>query len=394
MGWFLGYLKAPHFEDTKMFWIGFAACMFLVACILILDYLYNSNTARASRKRRLRLGLLSMVVLLAASVPGLITSRIDSNLRSRLETEQDRRKMEEAKRVSAQMTAYMDGLGTLLARVDKDMSNSGDRSLSDTTIDLVVAFNDQLKPYHIVTKDSVTKGKYSPEKGQLLLQLAHRRMDSLSFAQIKSRTSFESTYLPNANLDSTDLSGIDLSRSFMPESSFNSTFLMSTTLYSATLQASSFTNTKMEDCDLNGSNLEMSLFDSCLITHTTFVASNISFADIQGCKIDSCSMILANLEHGLVQNTKIQECNLEWVDLTNCTFVSVEFFKGSLLKTKFRNTSFDDVNVDSVRVVPTFLEILDPRLLIQAKHFKRAYICKRDTTTGHFVVSLNTSPEQ
>lgn len=393
MGWFLGYLKAPHFEDTKMFWIGFAACMFLVACILILDYLYNSKTAGASRKRKLRLGFLSMIVLLAASLPGIITSRIDSNLRNQLETEQDRRKMEEAKRVSAQMTSYMDGLGALLARIDKDMSISSARSLSDTTIDLVVAFNDQLKPYHIVTKDSITKEKYSPEKGQLLLQLAHRRIDSLSFAQIKSRTSFSSTYLPNANLDSTDLSGIDLSGSYMPECSFNFATLKYTTIYSADLQASSFTNTKLEKCNFNRCNLEMSQFNRCPIKHTTFVASNISFVDIYGCNMDSCSLILAKLKHGLVQNVKMQECNLEWVDLTNCTFISVNFFQGSLLKTKFLNTSFDGVNVYSVRVIPNFLEVIEPRFLFQAKHFKQEYVCKPDTTTGYFVLLRDTSQE-
>ena len=392
LGWFLGYLKAPHFEDTKMFWIGFAACMFLVACVLILDFLYNSKAFNSSRKSRFQLGLLTVLVLLAASLPGIMTSRIDSNLRSQLETEQDRRKMEEAKRISSQMTGYMEGLGTLLARVDRDLSASNSRSLSDTTIDLVVAFNDQLKPYHIVTKDSVTKEKYSPEKGQLLLQLAHRRMDSLSFAKIKSRTSFSSTYLPNANLDSTDLSGIDLSKSFMPYCSFSSTCMNSVNFHSSILTSSSFVYSVLENANLSRSYCAMSHFEKCSITNTLLISANLSFAGIQNSVLDSCSLILANLEHGFIKNTEVRECNFEWVDLTNCVFVSVNIKNGSFLKTKLLQTSFDRVNVDSIRVAPNFIKELKPRNLIQAKNFTLNYRCTRDSSSGHFVLTRIFSP--
>ena len=392
LGWFLGYLKAPHFEDTRMFWIGFVACMFLVACILILDFLYNSKDFNSSRKSRFQLGLLSVLVLLAASLPGIITSRIESNLRSQLETEQDRRKMEEAKRISSQMTGYMEGLGTLLARVDRDLSASNSRTLSDTTIDLVVAFNDQLNPYHIVTKDSITKAKYSPEKGQLLLQLAHRRIDSLSFAEIKSRTSFSSTYLPNANLDSTDLSGIDLSKSFLPYCSFSSTSMSSANFHSSTLTASSFVYSVLENANLSRTFCAMSHFEKCSITNTLLVSANLSFASVQNSVLDSCSLILAKLEHGFIQSAELRECNFEWVDLTNCVFVSVKIKNGSFLKTKFIQTSFDRVDVDSISVVPNFIKELKPRHLIQAKNFTLNHRCTRDSSSGHFILTRIVSP--
>jgi uncharacterized protein YjbI with pentapeptide repeats len=137
----------------------------------------------------------------------------------------------------------------------------------------------------------------------------------------------------------------------------------------------------------------MSHFEKCSITNTLLISSNLSFAGIQNSVLDSCSLILANLEHGFIKNTEVRECNFEWVDLTNCVFVSVNIKNGSFLKTKLLQTSFDRVNVDSVRVVPNFIKELKPRNLIQAKNFTLNYRCTRDSSSGHFVLTRIFSPE-
>ena len=387
LGWFLGYLKAPHFEDTKMFWIGFAACMFLVACVLILDFLYNSKAFNTSRKSRFLLGLLSVLVLLAASLPGIMTSRIDSKLRSQLETEQERRKMEEAKHISSLMTGYMEGLGTLLARVDRDLSASNIRSLSDTTIDLVVAFNDQLSPYHIVTKDSITKARYSPEKGQLLLQLAHRRMDSLSFAKIKSRTSFSSTYLPNANLDSTDLSGIDLSKSFMPYCSFISSVLDFANLSDVYLKGGDLISVTMHESYTNRSDISHSDFTNSTIHQARLNGCNLSYSQFYGSNMTQCVVNHSLLVGAILKNCILVGTDFAVSDLSRVNLSHSNLESGRIVETSLNGATLLKLRLDSVEVSTNWGDIVQTIDACGIDDIKVNYQILKDNRTGRSYLS-------
>src|SRR5204862_7893161 len=102
-------------------------------------------------------------------------------------------------------------MNDILDKVDDDLKNNPGGKLSDKTIaSIVAAFNYTFIPYRYWEGDSLSEKKLSPEKGQLLLELFIKNIDTSSFNKIKLNAHFSGADLRKGDLRGVDLSGADL----------------------------------------------------------------------------------------------------------------------------------------------------------------------------------------
>src|SRR5262249_17519619 len=102
-------------------------------------------------------------------------------------------------------------LNDILDKVDDDLKNNPNRNLTDKTIaNIVKAFNNSFIPYRNWEGDSLSEKGLSPERGQLLLALYKKNMDSSSFNKIKRSADFSGSDLKYGDLGGIDLNGANL----------------------------------------------------------------------------------------------------------------------------------------------------------------------------------------
>ncbi|MEL6132522.1 MAG: pentapeptide repeat-containing protein [Bacteroidota bacterium] len=309
LGWVLGYLRLPLIEhnDHYNFWIGFATCLAALSLLWVIFDLWEKNirlfpffhqdeTPSPAKRSFMQMGLMIAVVVVGGSLTsaGLIFwQRASYQSQVQIQNEKMAQQAELNERTRRLQATVL--INELTEKLEAELERDPQRALSQRTIDKIASLSYTFEPHLLWKEGKHSEMKLSKERGLLLLLLTKMDIDSTSFAQLKSQTSFVGADLRRASLQNTDLSGADLSYAYLVD------------------------------------------------------------ADLSGATLDGAQMLSSNLHRANMTNVKgngimAQNATLTWADGSGANFVEANFNGANLTAGKFRNTNFDRVNFHSARL--------------------------------------------
>jgi len=193
-------------------------------------------------------------------------------------------------------------MDNILAKVNSEITDEN-KKLSTPLIGRIQALSQGFQPYYFLEDSTnLTKQKYSPERGQLLLALANSGIDTTTMDIIFDKATFGSAYLKGAKLDSFYLRGADLRYAD----------LQGADLRDADLQGANLRYVDFQGANLSGVNLQRTgLRDADL------QGADLSGAVLQGANLLDADLQKANLSDANLQGANLREADLQGTDLTD-----------------------------------------------------------------------------
>lgn len=399
MGWALGFLRIPTVERNDSFWVGFAACLAFVAFVVGLLFVWNKNRLLlrvigrepGPEGGRPVAGIYTLVWVVVAVLilagSGLSSWMIyQQNQLLAAETER------QSERIDAQsqlIEAIRKGnqailLADVLENVDDELDANAGGSLGDAIVARVAALSFSLKPYAFWMGDSLSPRKLSPERGQLLLALAHMGIDSASFARIKRDAPFFGAELGGADLRGTDLSGIDLRGANLRDANLSGADLRGADLWGA---------------DLWGADLGEAVLDSAMLRRV-----DLRWADLNGASLRFANLNGADLSDAGLSRADLYKATFQWGRAVSATMDGAYLREANLYGTVLSRTNLDSANLQSAQLTLAILAeahlggaLLDSARVDQdwdakltqwqisaAGALRKAFTVEKDTT-GRFV---------
>ncbi len=335
------------------FWLGFIVCMVIVFIGLL--FFRNKKavlhpptgenpTAKGSGhtpRSRTIVGALAVVMIILV---GLIISFL-MNRQNELTQKQFQDKMIEQRSAlieSIRISSLVFLMSNILDKVDDELKNNPQRTLTDETIARIAALSYSFKPYRNLEGDTLTKEKFSPERGQLLLALSNMKIDSNSFDKIKFKTSFLGADLRGADLWETDLSGADLRRANLSEADLRGTNLNGADLRGANVWGANLQNAQLSEAnlkrvnfgwaDLNGADLSEAALDGVDLTAAKLRKADLSGANMNTADLSGAFLNEANLNGVDLLGTGLRRANLNGAMLKDANLKGADLSETVLTK--------------------------------------------------------------
>ena len=343
LGWIAGYLRLPDLASDSSFLLGFIASLSFFFLSYLLLQVWNKNAglikggsgetadgANAGTKTsRLIWALIALFIVLGGLVSSFVFFKQNADLKGQVQ-EQELQIRQQAERIEAGEKNNMAALmSTTFAQIDKELNQSLERSLSEETIERIAVLGYSFKPYQSLEGDSLSEKKLSPERGQLLLALSKMNMDSISFASVKSKTSFAEADLRGANLKGADLSGVRLKDANLKD---------------ANLLAANLDSADLRNANLWGANLEKAHLVNADLRRTDFRWANLDSANLKAANLDGIDLRSAKLRKANLNGVKIQWANLSGALMVEANLSEADFFGSNLSKTDLKGADLRDAN--------------------------------------------------
>jgi len=160
-------------------------------------------------------------------------------------------------------------------KIDRELAlleqkNKQFRVLSDELIQQIAEFSSSCSLEKMVVDGVAISGKYSVEKGKLLLGLLERKLTKATYAKIFKKVSFQGAFLKKANLKGANLSGLRLANAYLVGAELNNANLAGmnlhkTNLSQATLIAANLKAANLQEAILNGADLSDANFTNAYL---------------------------------------------------------------------------------------------------------------------------------
>lgn len=277
--------------------------------------------------------------------------------------------------------ALMILLANTLARAEADIQADPDGQLSQGLILRIAALNRPLQTYTYLEEDSISSKKLSQERGQLLQALAFMGMDSTSFEQIKSQTSFSGSELRQADLRGVNLDRIDLRGVNLAEANLQGIHLNQADLRDAYVWGANMRETQLEGADLRRSSLSW----------VDLTGANLSGAAVDGVSLSNTKLRDANLVGASIQWTDgrgawFNGANLAGVDFLATDLRRANLSKANLCETNLTRTDLREANLTGAELThaaiqeDNWLELLEEWQVRGAADIQASYRMVKDTT--------------
>ncbi|GEM_PF-2849080 len=191
------------------------------------------------------------------------------------------------------LQAITDKIDTELSIIERKSKRP--RVLSNELIKQMAVFANSCPLEKIVVGDVEISGKYSKEKGKLLLGLLRRKLTKATYVKIFESVSFQGAFLKNADLKGENLSRLQLSRAYLAGTELNNANLEGMNLYKtnlskANLSAANLKTANLREAILNGTDLSDAIFtnaylvdaklgNSAKLDRADFTGANLSGVD-------------------------------------------------------------------------------------------------------------------
>lgn len=236
---------------------------------------------------------------------------------------------------SVRQSGLMNLMGPLLEKIEKELDQSGDRSLSDETISQLRALSEGFKPYAYVREDQLITDHFSPERGQLLLLLKDLDMDTLSWKKVMSQVTFSTADLKGAEMSYAYFPGIDLSNANLTD---------------ANLEGTNLKKASLRFANLWGANLKKANLINVDATRT-----DLSWADLFEATADSINLDGANLTSANLRNARVLNATFHWSTLNSTTFHGANLTGSDLLGAMLEKTIFTNTNLERTNFVKSVI---------------------------------------
>ncbi len=341
IGWALGFLRLPYIEKNLSYLVGFISCFAFISLLLILVFVWKKNSQLLKlmdknsvieniNKPARTLTLIWIAIAVFILAGGLVSSFLIHSQTEFFEKQiQNQNKIikEQSELIeSSRRSSMLILLNDVLEKVDADLKNNPTGTLSDKTIaSIIVAFNYTFIPYRYWEGDSSSKKKLSPEKGQLLLELFKRNIDSTSFNKIKLNAHFSGADLRKedlhgVNLYGADLKDADLSNADLTGAIFIGADLRNANLFGVHANKANFFSADMRRAVLIWSELNGARLDS----------ANLNGADLSNAQLRKVDMHGARLRAAKLNGALLNEANLEGAELVDANLTRTNLTKVNL----------------------------------------------------------------
>ncbi len=307
VGWTLGFLRLPYLNKNFSFLLGFITCLAIVGLTFIFISIWKKNAllhnllSKNDHPQNAK-STFSFVWFLVSGIivlGGLMSSFFiyQQHQFSKVQIQNQNKKLAQQSEliVAAKKSNAIVIVNNLLDKIDDELKNKSQRTLSENTIERIAALNFSFEPYSYWEGDTLSKRKWSPERGQLLLGLSKMKIDSISFQKIKSITSFLGADLQGANLKNADLNGVDL-------------------------RNANLTDADLSGANLNEANLRKAVLLRCNLEKLKLKNANLEYVDLRwaemnGANLEGINLYTANLANAKLRGVDLRKSNLEWADL-------------------------------------------------------------------------------
>lgn len=360
IGWALGFLRFPYIEKNSSFLLGFIACLAFVSLGLIVLFVWKKNSllvrliskapaTQNSNNATRTYAVIWILVSVFIVFGGLISSFLiyKQNELFKIQTQHQNERIQEQSELieSVRRSNLLILMNDILDKVDDELKNNPDGMLSDKTIaSIVAAFNYSFIPYRYWEGDSLSEKKLSPEKGQLLLALSIKNIDSSSFDKIKLNAFFNGADLRALDLSGVDLSGSDLKGADLTDAdlsgaNFSGADLRDTNLGGANLNRANLSGADLRRSDLSWTELNEAGLDSANLNGADLSNAQMRNADLRGAKfraakLDGALLNEANLEGGNLIDASLKKANLTRVNLTKADVNRANFNEAIMTETE------------------------------------------------------------
>jgi uncharacterized protein YjbI with pentapeptide repeats len=399
IGWALGFLRFPYIEKNSSFLVGFIACLAFVSLGLILLFIWKKNSllvrlisktpTTQTLNNAIRIYAVIWILVSAFIVfGGLISSFLIYKQNELFETrtqDQNKRIQEQSELIeSVRRSSLAILMNDILDKVDNDLKNNPGGRLSDKTIaSIVAAFNYTFTPYRYWEGDSLSDKKLSPEKGQLLLALCTKNIDSSSFDKIKLNAHFSGADLRGVNLACVDLSGSDLK-----DVDFKDADLSRADLSGADLREADLGGINLNRANLSGADLRRSDLSWAEMNEIELDSANLNGADLTNAQLRKADLRRATFQVAKLDGALLNEANLEGGYIVDASLVKANLTKADLTKADANHANFNEAIMSEIELTNTdvdkdWLEKLNNWQITGAEEIQKSYkIIQYETAHG------------
>jgi uncharacterized protein YjbI with pentapeptide repeats len=365
IGWVFGFLRLPYIEKNTSFLLGFIASLIFTTLLFMLLTVWNKRflhgllsnkegerDAQNTPKTILIWMVLTGVVVLGSIVSSLIIYRENKSFKLQIQNHDSEIQKMKVVVEQVQKTNQEPLMSSILEEVGEELRRNPARTLTNATINRIAALSSFLKSYQIIELDSLSKKKYSIERGQLLQRLLLMNIDSNSFTQIKRRAVFAEADLRGADLKGLDLSGINLKGAYLKDVDLSRANLKGANLGGTNLWGANLNQANLSNADLQMADLSWAQLNEATLTLVNLNEASLLNAQLRKADLNHASFRFAqsggalfneaNLTNVNLQGSNFAKANLSQADLSDSALGGINLSEANLIGVQFNNAIVDD----------------------------------------------------
>lgn len=353
IGWVFGFLRFPYLEKNVSFLLGFIASLIFVSLLLMIWVVWNRRSlhgliaqkegardSQSTSKTLLIWMVLSGIVALGSIVIGLNIYRENRSFKLQIQNHDSEMLKMKATIELLQKTNQEPFMSSILEEVGEELRRNPARTLTNATINRIAALSFSFKSYPSFEHDSLSKKRYSTERGQLLQALILMNVDPRSFAQIKRSAVFAEADLRGAGLKGLDLSGINLKDAHLKDADLSGADLRNANLGGANLWGANLNRANLSNADLKHADLRWAQ-----LNEATLAMANLYGANLLNAQLKKADLNHANFRWVQSVGALFNEANMTNMDLFGNNSTKANLSQANLSASELRGIILSDANL-------------------------------------------------
>lgn len=363
LGWTMGFVRMPFIDKNASFWVGFLACLSLLALMWMGIFIWKKNSqlfqffkdnsdadnVRGLFNANALVWFCVTIIIMLSAIFSVVSIYNQSTFLKKENEAQKALVLEQAQVLEATKSANLTALmHQLFDKMDAELKENPTRRLSEETIERLVALNYSFRPRKFWKSDRLSEERLSPERGQLLLLLAKLDLDTSSFEAIKQKISFHGADLRKVNLSGINLSGIDLSKANMSEAVMNAVDLRKANLKEAKLWGAKLNQANFSEAILNNADLKWAELNEGVLNKAIFNGSDLRDAKLRMIVADSIDLGWSKVNGALLDRATLTNGDLTGAELGRANLLNANFTGSNLKLCNFSEANLEAANMTGV----------------------------------------------
>jgi uncharacterized protein YjbI with pentapeptide repeats len=392
IGWVFGFLRLPYIEKNASFLLGFITSLIFISLLFMVLTGRNSRflhglfvnkekagDAKSTPKSTLIWMTLAGVIVLGSIVCSLIIYRQNKSFKLQIQNHDSEMKKMKATVELLQKTNQTPLMSNILEEVGEELRRNPARTLTSATINRIAALSSFLKSYQIMEQDSLSKKKYSTERGKLLQTLLLMNIDTNSFTQIKRSVVFAEADLSGVDLKGLDLSGINLKGAYLKDVDLSSTNLKGANLGGANLWGANLNQANLSNADLQMADLSWAQLNEATLTLVNLNEASLLNAQLRKADLNHASFRFAQSGGALFNEANLTNVNLQGSNFAKANLSQADLSDSALGGINLSETNLIGVQLNNAMVDGDWLEKLKEWHPIGEKELSKSYIIEKGT---------------
>ena len=386
IGWVFGFLRLPYIEKNSSFLLGFITSLIFISLLLMILTVWNSrflHTLFANKEVRVDASgrpktiliwmVLTGVVVLGSIVSSLTIYRQNKSFKLQIQNHDSEMQKMKAEVELVQKTNQEPLMSSILEEVGEELRRNPARTLTNASINRIAALSFSFQSYQSIELDSLSKKRYSIERGQLLQALILMNIDTGSFTQIKRSAVFAEADLRGADFKGLDLSGINLKEAHLKDADLSGANLRGANLGGANLWGANLNRASLSNADLQMADLRWAQ-----LNETSLISANLNGACLLNAQLRKADLNHATLRFAQSNGALFNEANLTKSDLFGNNFSKANLSQANLSDSELRGIILSEANLIGVQlnnalVEENWLERLKKWQPIGGKELSKSY---------------------